>query len=157
MKLIDENYNEITTMSDTRVANLFWHYDIEHKDFFIRTCPVWYNITSDAYKVKIGKDIISIPYNYYILIGDFDGGLDCISPDEIIGREFQAFTFANNLEDESWILEDIKIVGYEEDVVFVTPFVKGFFPILTSDKRAILVSSTDMYMKIKDMTFSDIL
>ena len=157
MKLINESYGEIESLEDNTITNLFWHYDISKKDFFIMTCKVWYNITSDVYLIKIGNHTIRVPYNYYILIGDYDGGLDCITPEEIVGRDFQAFTFSNTLEDESWTLDEIKIVGYEEDVTFVSPFIKGLYPILISDNRAIMISSTDMYQKIKDFTFSDIL
>jgi hypothetical protein len=160
MKLINEKYKSIINEDyvDKNEIPMFWVYDPDKADFFIKTCLLWQNIKTDTYKIKIGKDVISIPYNYHIIIGDYDGGLDCISPEEIVGRKFQAFTFSNDIDENSWILDDLRIVGVEQDIDFLVPFVKGIFPILLSDKRAILVSSIgDCYNKIKNISVADLI
>lgn len=159
MNLINEKYEGIikSDYSNRNKNQMFWVYNPIEEDFFLKTCLIWQNIKTDTYEVKIGDDVISLPFNYYIIIGDYDSGLDCICPEEITGRNFQAFTFSNNIDENSWILKDIKIVGVKEDIDFVIPFVKGIFPVLLSDKRAVLVASSDCYNKIKDISMADLI
>lgn len=158
MILIDEKYKGISSFRDHH-AQLFWTYDFSKDDdstldFFLKSCLLWQNVVSDAYQIKVGDDTVWLPYNYFFLLGDFDSGLDCIAPKEILNRPFQAVTFSNTLEEQSMILKDIKIVGYEHDMSFVIPFEKGIFPILVGDNRVILVSAKDFYNKIKDTTLA---
>ena len=166
MILINEKYKGIKKFNDDHHAQLFWSYDfvksddpreVKHLDFFLKTCLLWQNITSDAYKLKIGDSFVWMPYNYHLLLGDFDSGLDCISPEEILNRPFQAITFPNTLDEHNIILKDIKVVGYESEKNFVVPFEKGIFPILAGKDRAVLVSSKDFYNKIKNTTLSGLL
>jgi len=156
MKFIDNNYKEIY-LSDITNDTLYWTYNINEKDFFLKSSKDWYELKSDAYILNIGGAIINIPANFYIIIGDYDGGLDTITPVEIVGREFEAFSFSSNLEVDSWQLEPIHVVGYKESVEFIIPEFKTPIPILTSAKRAILVSEKEVWNKIKHITFSDII
>jgi hypothetical protein len=157
MILLDEKYKGITSYKDHH-AQLFWTYDFSKDDsktldFFLKSCLLWQNVISDAYQLKIGEDTVWMPFNYYFLLGDFDSGLDCISPQEIMNRPFQAVTFADNLEESTMILKDINIVGYEENRTFVIPYERGIFPVLVG-KRVILISGKDFYNKIKDTTLA---
>ena len=154
MKLIDEKYQAVEKYTTDQ---LFWIYDFKQHDFFLKTCLLWHNIKSDAYIIEIGKGVLSIPFNYFMMIGDYDGGLDFISPDEIVGREFEAFTFSKDFSEASWELTKLKIIGYEENQNFVLPFIKYPFPVSINDTKAILVSNNDLYNKIKETSFGDIL
>jgi hypothetical protein len=167
MILINERYKGIRKFNtDEHRAQLFWSYDFikdgdpkdsKNLDFFLRQCLLWQNITSDAYKIRIGDASVWLPFNYHLLLGDFDSGLDCISPQEILNRPFQAITFSNTLDESTIILKDIKVIGYEEERTFIVPFEKGIFPILAGNDRAVLVSSKDFYNKIKNTTLSGLL
>lgn len=154
MKLIDEKYQSVTKYT---TEQLFWIYDFKQHDFFLKNCLLWHNIRSDAYIIEIGRGILTIPFNYFMMIGDYDGGLDFISPEEVVGREFQAFTFSMNFSESSWDLTRLKIVGYEEDQNFVLPFIKYPFPVSIGNNSAVLVSNSDLYNKLKETSFNDIL
>ena len=156
MHLLDENYKRIETF-DNNKAKLFWTFDVDACDFFLKSCLLWQNVTSDAYTLSVGKGSITIPYNYYLVIGDYDSGFDCITPEEIMGRSFEAYTFANNLAEGTHELEHIEITGYNEDVNFVLPFVKSIFPVVVSDKRSMFVINKDSYNKFKELSISEIL
>jgi len=155
MHLLDENYKRIETF-DNNKAKLFWTFDMDACDFFLKSCLLWQNITSDAYTLSVGKGSVTIPYNYYIVIGDYDSGFDCITPEEIMGRDFDAYTFSNELTEGSHMLEPIHVTKYEEDVNFVLPFVKSVFPVVISDKRAMFIVNKDSYNRFKDISISDI-
>ena len=156
MHLIDESYKKIETFDNTK-AKLFWTFDTEVSDFFLKSCLLWQNVTSDAYTISVGKGSVSLPYNYYIVIGDYDSGFDCITPEEIMGREFDAYTFSSEMNEGSNMLEPIHVTGYEEDVVFVLPFVKSVFPIMISEDRAMFIINKDSYNKFKDLSISEVL
>jgi len=155
MMLINDNYKKIKNLNECRETQMFWLFDLDEKDFFLKTVQTWYSLKSDAYVLSIGKYELEIPTNYYLLIGDYDAGLDCIPPDEIVGRDFQAFVFSNDFEQDSWELMDIKRKGYKHDREFELPFTKKPFPVMIDDNKAVLISSTDMYSKIKNLGFSD--
>jgi len=142
MHLLDENYERIETF-DNNKAKLFWTFDIDSCDFFLKSCLLWQSITSDAYVLSVGNGSVMIPYNYYIVIGDYDSGFDCITPEEIMGREFDAYTFSNDLNEGSHMLEPINVTDYVEDAVFVLPFVKSVFPTTISDKRSMFIINKD--------------
>lgn len=156
MHLIDENYQRIETF-DNNKEKLFWTFDIEQEDFFLKSCMYWQNITSDAYTLQVGNGFVTLPYNYFIVIGDYDSGFDCITPEEIMGREFDVFTFAHDIHEGSHMLEPLIVTGYEEDVNFVLPFVKSVFPVMISDSRAMFIINKDSYNKFKDLSISEIL
>ena len=157
MYLIDDSYNKIETFEQT-VKQRFWIYDITKNDFFVKTCMLWQNITSASYHVQFGnRGSIWIPYNYHIIIGDYEQGLDSITMEELMGRDFQAFTFAKELEVGTMNLEDIKIIGYDENKDYTLPFIKTTYPILINDDTCILISANDCYNRIKHNCISDIL
>lgn len=154
MKFINE-YNK--PIDDIMKSNHYWTYNIEDKDFYLNT-PVFYNdLNTDAYVIEIGNNKVTIPSNFFVVIADFDGRLDNITPDEIIGREFQAFIFNTLLDYDSWRLEDMNVIDYIEDYEFVLPNISTPFPVAISDEHAIMLSERDIYSKLKKMTFSDIL
>lgn len=156
MNLIDENYNRIT-LFDNNKDKLFWTFEIEPCDFFLKTCMFWQNVTSDAYTLTIGEGTVTLPYNYYIVIGDYDSGFDCVTPEEIMGRDFDVFTFSNDLAEGTHELTPLHVVGYEEDVVFILPFTKSVFPIMISDTRAMFIINKDSYNKFKELSISEVL
>lgn len=156
MYLIDENYTKIETFDDTK-SKLFWTFDTEVSDFFLKSCLLWQNVTSDAYTISVGKGVVTLPYNYYIVIADYDSGFDCITPEEIMGRDFDAYTFSNDMAEGTNLLEPIGVTGYDEDVVFVLPFVKSIFPVMISDSRAMFIINKDSYNKFKDLSISEVL
>ena len=162
MLLIDENYKPIKEFG-TDLQNLsFWYFNLTPKnkqdiDFYIESkCQLWKNLKTDAYELDIGGNEIIIPFNFFFVIAEIDSPLDCISPEEIVGRDFKAFTFAHDMEECSWSLEDVKVTGYHEDVDFIVPFIKSPYPVLISETRAILVSSQDCYNKLKDLDIGNI-
>ena len=60
------------------------------------------------------------------------------------------------MEEDSWLLEEIRIKGYLENHEFMFPFFNRMIPVALSDKRAILISSNDFYSKLKRLGFGDI-
>lgn len=155
MKLLNQNYQILEPRQITE-NTAFWTFNLTKKDFFLKTTTKWYDFRTDAYHLEIAGNTIKVPNNYYILIGDYDVGLDTIKPEEIVGREFEAFVFNNDFEENSWTLESIKIVGYEENTSFIIPNVRFPIPIAISPRKCIIVSQKEMYNRIKYMTFPDI-
>lgn len=151
MKYIGSDFKNLDSIDKS-----FWIYNIDKRDFFLIETDNWYEFKTDSYLVSIGMSIMHIPINYYIIIGDYDGGLDTITPAEIVGREFEAFVFNNDFENDSWVLEPIKIIGYEENSNFIIPETKFPYPVLISDKKAVLISEKEVYNKLKHLMFIDI-
>lgn len=156
MLFLDENYDQITSLKD-HPSRLMWVFDVDKSDFFIRQYQVWYSLSTPTYHMRIAGVEIHIPANYNILIGDYDAGLDIITPNEIIGRNFDALSFHPKLISQSGSLTPIEVVGYTEEEHFLIPFTKNPTPIFISDKIAILVGNTDFYNKIKNLTFDEII
>ena len=155
MNLIDENYNGLNIKKDEGVAsNHIWYYSTEHKDFFLSDIFTWSNIKSNGYVIEIeGKQTV-VPEHFFLAVGDYDIGLDCLQFAEIMGREYTAFTFNRTLEEDSWLLKPMRVVGYEENHSFYYPYFDHMFPIVVGD-LAILVSSKDMYNRVKRLSFGD--
>lgn len=158
MHLIDEYYQKIEVSDNKNNKDkMFWTFDVDANDFFLKSCLYWQSVISDAYTLSIGTGTLTLPYNYYIVIGDYDSGFDCITPEEIMGREFDVYTFSNDMSEGSNMLEPVSVIGYEEDVSFVLPFVKSIFPVMISDKRSMFIINKDSYNSFKTLSISDIL
>lgn len=156
MKFIDENYKPIVSLKD-HSSRLVWIFDSDKSDFYLKQYVAIYHLSTPTYHIKIAGVEVHIPANYNILVGDYDVGLDTISPNEIIGRGFDALTFSPKLISQSTSLSKIEIVGYTEEEHFLIPFTKNPTPIFISDRLSILVGSQEYYNKIKDLTFDEIL
>jgi len=156
MHFLNEEYKPI---QDIVAADekLFWIYDVDKKDFFLRKYHTWYNLRSETYLLEVRGGVFRIPANFFIVIGDYDGGLDTIPPHEIVGRDFDVMTFSTNLTEESWSLDRVRVVGYEEESEFQIPFTKHPLPIVIDSNKAILVSQHDIFNKIKRLDFADII
>lgn len=154
MRFINEHNKPI---EDIKAANHFWIYNIVDHDFYLNTPMFYHELRTDAYVLEISKNKIIVPSTYFIVIADFDGRLDNISSDEIVGREFQAFVFNTLLDYDSWRLEDIKVVDFIPEHEFVLPNISTPFPVAISDTHAIMLSEKDVYTRLKNMTFSDII
>lgn len=157
MNLLNKNYN-LESSEDIRHKNEgFWYFDIDKKDFFLRPAQNWFDLKSDAYTIKIWDHTIKIPTNYYLIIGDYDAGLDAITPYEVVGRQFEVFMYKTSLEADSWTFEPFKIVGYEKNYNFTLPDIKHLISVGVSDTKAIFISEKDQYNKLKNLSFSDII
>ena len=112
---------------------------------------------TETYLLEVNGAVFRMPANFFLIIGDYDGGLDTIPPYEIIGRDFDVMTFSQELTEDSWSLDRVKVVGYEEDCEFQIPFTKHPLPIAIDAHRAILVSQHDVFNKLKRLDFGDII
>lgn len=155
MFVIDENYKPVETIETD--STMYWAWILDKRDFFLRPIDVWQRIVSEAYQLQIGKHTVWIPSNWYLLIGDFDSGLDTIKIDEICYRDFDAFVMHTKFLSGSGVLEPIKILNYDHEKEFIVPFTDTPLPIAISKEKAIIVSNKDLYFKINDMTPHDII
>jgi len=156
MRLINEVYKPIDDLTNS-YSHLFWLYLPDRVDFFLRRYDTWYNLHTETYILRIDGHDIRVPANFFMVIGDYDAGLDTITPDDICGREFEVLTFNLDMEPDSWLLKKVTVVGHEDESLFQLPFTKNAYPVAYSDERAILISSVEIYGKIKNLTFSDII
>ena len=155
MNLINEIYQPLYINKDAGVSsNHIWYYSTEAKDFFLSDIFTWSNITSNGYIIEIEGHRAVVPEHFFVAVGDYDIGMDSLQFAEILGREFDVYTMKSDLEEDSWLMKPMKIVGYEEDYLFYYPFFDHMFPIIIGD-LAIMVSSKDMYNRIKRLSFSD--
>jgi hypothetical protein len=157
MNLIDENSKVVDKNDKGNSENLFWVYDLNETDFFLKKTDKWINLSTDSYVINIKGNEIEIPVNYYIIIGDYDGGLDTIRLSEIVGRPFDAFVLDTSLKKGSWSLENISIVGYKQNSNFIIPSIRALYLISISDKKCIIISEKEIYNKLKHLSFSDFL
>jgi hypothetical protein len=154
---IHDNYELISDVTNESEGQRIWVYDIDERDFFFREVNNWFDLKADAYVLQIEDATFYVPLSYYILIGDYDVGLDVITPAEIVGRKFEAFVFNKNLEPDSWALDDIRVVGYDNNHSFILPDIKGLVPVAISNKKAIMICEKDVYNKLKNLSFADII
>lgn len=154
MKLLNVNYEPFEN-DEGDIDQMFWVYDTNMKDFMLRDCNVWFNVKSDAYLIDIDGCKIAIPETYSLIIGDIDAGIDVITPAEIVGREFDVLTINNTLEEGSWMLSPMTVIGFEPDVDIVFPYTKFPVPVAISDTKVVLISSDDCYNKVKKLDFAD--
>lgn len=156
MLLLDENYEGFNSIEEGEdiTKKHFWLYDLSKHDFFLTTSLIWYNLKSEAYELTIGRHKVMVPANYYILIGDYDVGFDVISPEEVVGRTFQAFTMNSKLSYTTSNFQDFDITGYTEDEKFIFPLTNALVPVKVGSS-IILLSSKNVYTKIKNLCFSD--
>lgn len=161
MQLLNEHYQPITNQEDINIANNhFWEYryspKVECRGFYLIHKTTWNEICGGSYLIQIGREVIEIPVNFHILIADWDGGLDCLKVDEICGRHFEAFTVSNTLESESWILKDLRVIGFNEESRIAYPNTRKPVAVSAGEGRAIVVSPVDIYNKISSYSFRDI-
>lgn len=162
MKLIDENYEAFSCMGDCTDELLnknFWEYSVKEQDFFLKSQPIWTGANLPAYRVRIGKNTTILPESYYVTIGDYDGGIDFIKMEEVVGREFEVIVFNKTLDADSWILEPLTIEGYEDNIQVNIPYknTKNPLPVALGNRYAILVSNVDLYSKMGSFSFADII
>jgi len=157
MKFLNEMHEPIADIKGS-ASKLFWVYEPEEgrRDFFLKRYHTWYCLKGETYLVEIDKHVVPVPANFFMVIGDYDGGFDVVTPSEIVGREFEVLTFHPSLEEDSWGLRPVRIVGYEEEHETLIPFTKKPLPVSVSQDLAIMVSQTDIYYKIKNLDFGDI-
>lgn len=155
MNLINEKMNALYINKDEGCAsNHIWYYSTEHKDFFLSDIFTWSSIKSNGYVIEVDGKQSVVPEHFFVALGDYDIGLDSMQFAEIMGREFEVFTFNRQLDEDSWLLKPMRIVGYEEDYLFYYPYFDHMFPIVVG-QLAILVSSKDMYNRVKRLSFGD--
>lgn len=133
-----------------------WEYVIKEKDFFLTWSSAWQKIRGAAYELCIGKESIVLPANYYLMIGDVYGELDWIKVDEIIGRQFEAFVMSNRFDQDAWQIESVQITDHHDDYVSMFPQTRNPVPVLVGDRKAILVSPVDLYNKMSQYIFNDV-
>lgn len=153
MFLLDENYNAIKKVEKDR--RHFWIYDADNKDFFLRSSAFWYENVTDAYKMKVGDGIVYVPSGTHIMIGDYGSELDFIKPEEIVGREFDAVTFDRDLSEGSWRLSPLQVIGYEKEYTCFYPVINSPVLVLAGEHRTMLVSTLDIYRKIRNHSYTD--
>lgn len=158
MHLIDENFQPILRPKQDKTYPdcLYWEYNPNKKKFVLTRQDQWTMIHSDAYTISIGKYTLDLPVNHYLTIGDFDGGIDFIRIDEVIGRDFQVFVFTTELEDDIWMLQDLKVKQLKKDIRVAYPQTKRPVAVHLGDNKAVLVSNIDQYSKMGDLSFGDI-
>lgn len=158
MHLIDHDFQPILRpeVGKTYADYPFWEYNPLKKRFILVRLDAWSMIQSPGYHVAIGKHKITIPVNHYVLIGDVDAGIDFIKMDEILSREFDVLTFSQNLEDDSWGLEPLKVLGYTEEMTLPYPQTKKPVAVHLGGERAIMVTTVDQYSKMGTLSFNDI-
>ena len=152
---IDENYNKIDNLNDVLQLDQinFWTFNVDKKDFFLLNSNNWLNIRSESYKISISGNESYIPADYFVIIGDYDKGLDLISPKELVGREFEAVCFDSILGRVK--LSNFNITGYNESVRFSFPvFGNNLLPVKIGNK-IILLSNKNIYTRLKKLTLSD--
>lgn len=153
--LIDENYQCLPNY-EKNIESYFWVFDVDEKDYFLTKKSSWYSFSTNVYNVLIDRYEIMLPEGFYILIGDIDGRLDWILVDEIISRPFEAFIIPGTLDTNTWQILPLEIVGYEENYHYYYPYMKNpITPIYVGMNKAILVSNRNMYPKTKDFDFPD--
>lgn len=155
MNLIGEDYKALP--NDERIIKKhFWMFYIKEKDFYLKRMRAWHHIETDAYRLKIGKNTVDIPTNYYVMIGSVYGDLDWIKVDELIARDFEVFLMSNDLEMGTWMIEDVSVVSYVETEIMY-PKAKNPIPIMVGDNYSMLVSPIDLYNKMSGYSFVDII
>lgn len=158
MYLIDQDYLPIKEVNNSDNEVLYWSFDpdSDQPDFYLNTVNIWFAYTTEAYNIRWSGGEFTVPANYYITIGDIEGGLDTVKPEEVVGRDFDLFMFNRDLEPGSWTLEPFVITGYVEKFQFIFPHTNNPVPIIANDKKCMLVSGSDCYKKIRDLNFLDI-
>lgn len=153
MLLINENYGPLMDQTIGNEDKFYWEYDLQKEDFFLRRSLLWYSIKTDCYTIEVNGKTVNIPFNFHMLIGDFDSGLDAIKPEEIVGRSFDLVTFNSRLTSSSIRLVPMRIVGYKHGLSFMLPQTKNLLMVYVSEETSILVSQTDFFGKIKNISF----
>jgi len=173
MHLIDENFKPLDiNKNGMDFSHLkFWEYQLlaktyktkdgeEHTTpphFMLSYCEKWSMIFSPAYVLGIGKHQLILPVNFYLLIADLDAGIDWIRADEVIGRDFEVFTFASDLESDSWVLRDLKVLDRIDEVGIAYPHTKRPVVVNLGNNIACMVSIVDNYSKMNKLSFGDII
>jgi hypothetical protein len=107
-------------------------------DYFFLPLVFLESFNDPALVLKIGNNIIKMPYNWRILIGDAEiGDLEALSLTKINDRGFEVFTF-NPLSSFRPKFEKIEIVDVYQDVKWYFPKLKNgqllCVPLNDSDK-----------------------
>ena len=156
MNLINEHYEPLVITSDAGLASRhIFYYSTEQKDFFCSSMFVWSAIRNSGYIVEIEGKTAIVPEHFFVVVGDYEVGLDSIQFAEIMGREFDVYTMNKAMDGDSALLRPMKIVGYVKSHVFYYPLFDYMFPIAVGD-LAIVVSTKDMYNRLKRMTVYDL-
>jgi len=157
MYLIDKNFDKIEFEKDLFVD--FWNFDFSQEAFMLEKSVSHWEMDTDTCDIQVGNHIVTLPVNFFIVIGDYETGLDCIKPEEIVGREFDVLTIGSKMERESWELEPMKVVGFtHQDKVLIPHHKKKcMYPVYLSDKKFILVAVKDIFHSIKTYGFNDII
>lgn len=149
---------ELKRLTDEQIVAMkepFFIYKLSERDFITRPPFGIECIVTDVMVLDIGGMVVRLPENMHLLIGDFDGGLDVIRLDELIGRDFDAVVVNADFAEDSMQLMPIRVIGVERHEVR-TPMVHSPYPVALGDNKAILVSTTDIYSDVSKLAFSDI-
>jgi len=152
LNFINEYYGNVKKGGDC-----FWIFDIQKDDFFLKSKQANKKLTASSYQITIEDSSIWIPYNFFIMIGDYDKGLDCVIPDEIMGRKFNAIVLSNTLDESTYQIKEMKVTDYRHTMIYDMPFVNTVFPVMLSDSSVIMISQNDMYNKLKNMTIGKLI
>lgn len=155
MNLLDENHNSIPN-SDEAIDYYFWEYDVKEKDFFLKYKPTWQNIKTMGFGIAVDHGTTFIPSNFYVLIASVDGGLDWIKIDETVNRPFEALVLTTDFQKETWQILPINIIDIEPTYNFVFPYTRNAIPIDMGHGKSIMVSQIDLYSKMSQYSFTDI-
>ena len=154
MELINENFEPIPNNEDA-VDNYYFEYNVKEKDFFLKYSPSWQKLTTTGFELYIDGGETIVPSGTFILIASLEGDLDLIKVDEIVSRPFEALVITNDFEHDTWQIMPITVTNVKL-MDFYMPFSKNALPIDIKTNRAILTSQIDLYTKMSNYSFTDI-
>lgn len=137
---------------ESTVGRRVFDYSIKDEDYLLRHHISWEKVASD-YCISVNGYKFHIPSGMYIFCGCVSGNTDWIMIDELINREVEVFLLS--LDFDSWALHQPEFQAFEMNEVVYLPSTKSPLPVADmTGSRAIIISSTDVYHKMKDKDFS---
>lgn len=153
--LLGEDWKGAPNNIDIKESHV-WIYSIKEKDYFLEKIPSWYSLETSVYILNVDFHTVMIPEGFYILIADVNGRIDWINVNTIISRGFEAFIIPGTLDEGTWQILPMEVIGYEVDYYYYYPFLKSpITPLYVGNNKCMLISNKDMWSKTKNFDFPD--
>lgn len=153
---ISDTFEAVREVDTSKGPYWFWIYDAETKDFHLKYCQLSYHLTTEAYKLSIGDNDVTVPADYNLAICSEEGDVDWIRPVEIVGRDFDAVVITQTLTQGVVGMESIRVIGYDPAYQYILPFTKYVVPVIIGGGKAVLLSEPDIYCRFPSLHISDI-
>lgn len=160
MEIVNENHQPLSLdiYDISKKSEFFWVFDLEEIDWFLQKLKIIEAFECPTIKIKIMNKVLTLPSDWNILVySEETTSLDVVNVHQLINQKFNIFLY--DFIHHKVVDCNYRVVGYNKNEEVTAPCIakKQMLCVPIEDKYWIMMSPTDVYRYIKNMSVSDLI